>query len=139
MGEKRKQKDDNLIQYHNNEYDNYHDNDDDVDDIHLDSDVMDASDIHEFERNKAQTAIIHTLQIEALWKISKIHLDRTIQKSCQLLLSGNHFFPIPSDYFDITDGWVSSSGVTIRNNVGRLRAAAALVLIGDILVQCSKE
>jgi len=30
--------------------------------------------------------------VEALWKISKIKLDRTIQEACDIILSGNYFF-----------------------------------------------
>ena len=37
------------------------------------------------------------------------------------------------------DGWVSTMGKGIPLEVGRLRAAAALILIGDIMVQTSKE
>lgn len=114
--------------------------------------------IFESERTKARTALIHTFQIEALWKISKIELDKTIQESCDLLLSGNYFF-FPSNYargggisrypnsYNTAnynrerppDGWVGGSGQIVDADVGKLRAAAALVLIGDILVRCSKE
>merc|ERR1712071_28524 len=130
--------------------------------------------IRESERSKAQIALIHTLQIEALWKVSKIDLDKTIQESCKLLLSGNHFFfPIhygrygrritggtgkTNQYYNSgkhfeakgngqylynnempADGWVGGSGQIVDMNEGRMRAAAALVLIGDTLVQCSKD
>jgi len=37
------------------------------------------------------------------------------------------------------DGWVGGSGQIVDMNEGRMRAAAALVLIGDTLVQCSKD
>ena len=37
------------------------------------------------------------------------------------------------------DGWVNTMGKGIPLEVGRLRAAAALILIGDIMVQASKE
>ncbi len=111
------------------------------------------------ENDKADGAVISTLQVEALWKISKIELDRTIQEACNVILTGNYFFfpthykrkiytrqsqhasichSSGNDYGD--DGWVvSSTGQAIDTDVGRLRAAAALVLVGDILVQCSKE
>jgi len=110
--------------------------------------------ILESERSKAQSALIHTLQIEALWKISKIELDQSIQKACKLLLSRDNFF-FPSHFAGArimggasnqkgereisADGWVGASGQILDAKVGKLRAAAALVLIGDILVQCSKE
>jgi len=104
----------------------------------------------ELERNKAEDAVISTLQVEALWKISKIELDRTIQEACDIILSGNYFF-FPSHYcteiyaqrqtrLPLDNGWVAgSTGQVIETEVGRLRAAAALVLVGDILVQSSKE
>jgi len=106
--------------------------------------------IREQERNKAENAVISTLQVEALWKISKIELDRTIQEACDIILSGNFFF-FPSHYgteiyaqrqtrLPLDNGWVAgSTGQVIETEVGRLRAAAALVLVGDILVQSSKE
>jgi hypothetical protein len=101
------------------------------------------------------------MQVEALWKISKIELDRTIQEACDVILRRHHFF-FPDHYQrqmytykpnsannglnsdsqvdHVSDGWVvSSTGKVIETDVGRLRAAAALVLVGDILVQCSKD
>jgi hypothetical protein len=151
------------------------------------------------EHLKSQKAVLRTLEVEALWKIYKIELDRTVGEACRLILSGNYFFfpshanannantsnnnanhhhhgtrsstgrggrqrsgEYPSyrnrnddggDYQYSNDndthnthpaahldGWVSPySGQVIDTKVGRLRAAAAMVMIGDILVQCSKE
>jgi hypothetical protein len=55
------------------------------DDVHdLDSHLQSTEDIKEQERQKAQTALLESLQVEALWKISKIDLDRTIQEACNL-------------------------------------------------------
>lgn len=101
------------------------------------------------------------MQVEALWKISKIELDRTIREACDVILRRKYFF-FPDHYQrqmytyksnpagnglnnnspadPESDGWVvSSTGKVIETDVGRLRAAAALVLVGDTLVQCSKE
>jgi len=102
-------------------------------------------DIKEMEQRKAQNAILESLQVEALWKISKVELDRTIREACDLILEGDYFFfpshqsENPSDWNQGGDGWVGSSGIAIDAQVGRIRAAAALVMLGDIMVQRSKE
>jgi curved DNA-binding protein CbpA len=101
--------------------------------------------IKQQEHIKAQNAILESLQIEALWKITKIDLDRTIQEACTLILSGEYFFfpshtsPRPVDWNRGADGWVGSTGKAIDTDVGRLRAASALVLIGNVMVMRSKE
>lgn len=138
--------------------------------------ILTQEEIKDAERRKAQTAMLQALQVEALWKISKIELDRTIQEACELMLSGSYFFfpshqvpppPPPSvpqplpfendkggrsqrhhqqrqrqrgsqscrDY----DGWVGAGGTTVDARAGKIRAAEALVLIGDIMVRCSKQ
>lgn len=104
--------------------------------------------IKELEQSKSQNALLETLQVEALWKISKIDLDRTIQEACNLILSGQYFFfpshhPSKAATFEGRtsgdDGWVGSTGEIIDAKLGRLRAARALVLVGDVMVRCSKE
>lgn len=107
------------------------------------------------EAEKARKIIIELLQVEALWKVHKIGLHRTVRDACDLILDGQYFF-FPSHQSTNPsraisggqqegDGWVSSatnyqpSGQTIDANTAKLHAAAALVLIGDIMVQCSKE
>jgi hypothetical protein len=110
----------------------------------LASELHTEDDIKIHEHQKAQQAILESLQIEALWKITKVDLDRTIQEACALILDGNYFF-FPSHQSprrgDRTggDGWVGSTGKAIDTNVGRLMAASALVLMGDVMVRCSKE
>ncbi|GAX24887.1 hypothetical protein FisN_2Lh158 [Fistulifera solaris] len=89
-------------------------------------------DMRREERAKAQQAIIESLQIDALWKITKIDLDRTVREACNMVLEGSMFF-------GHQEGWVGSSGLVISSNVSRIRAAAALVMIGEIMVQRSKE
>lgn len=84
------------------------------------------------ERARAQKAIVESLQVDALWKISKIDLDRTVREACNLVLEGSMFF-------GQQEGWVGSNGLVILSNVARIRAAAALVMIGEIMVQRSKE
>ena len=91
-------------------------------------------DLREEERNKAREVLLESLQLEALWKISKIDLDRTIRDACDLILDGDFFF-FPGQ----AEGWVGSTGMAIDAKVGRVRAAAALAMIGDIMVQRSKE
>ena len=108
--------------------------------------------------------------VEALWKITKIELDKTIRESCRRILDGEggwHAFCQPEwedghNYHTSQhhrrrdrhndhhrhhrhrpppppDGWVGTTGEGVTLEVGRLRAAASLILVGDIMVQCSKE
>ena len=115
-----------------------------------------SEELQEQEQEKAQAAVLGALQVEALWKIAKIELDRTIQEACTRILDGDYFFfpshqqPLhhQSSYgyhdnyrqdYDDEHGWVGRSGEIIDTEVGRLRAAAALVLVGDTMVDCSKE
>lgn len=116
------------------------------DDVHdLDSHLVSDEELKENERLKAQMALLESLQVEALWKITKIDLDRTVQEACNLILTGEYFF-FPShystgrsDWNQNADGWVGSTGEAVDANIGRLRAAAALVMLGDIMVRSSKE
>lgn len=103
---------------------------------------------------KTYNALLTSHQTDVLWKLSKIDLDSTIRKACrQILLPTNEgwcsFFPsqnspYPNDwgmshYSSMQqDGWVGQDGNAISMEVGRLRAAAALVLVGDIMVRCGK-
>lgn len=96
--------------------------------------------IRERERHKAKKAMVESTQVEALWKISKIGLDRTIREACDVVLSGEvFFFPKPSSRGGKSDGWIGSKGNAIDTSLGRLRAATALALMGDVMVQRSKE
>ena len=94
--------------------------------------------IREEAQRKAQDAMLESLQVEALWKITKIDLDRTIREACDLILEGDYFF-FPGRRTNHDDGWVGSSGIAIQAGTGRVRAAAALIMLGDIMVQRSKE
>lgn len=111
----------------------------------MDSHLESAEEIKEKEQQKAQTALLESLQVEALWKIAKIDLDRTVRDACNLILTGEYFFfpshqsKRSSDWDQSTDGWVGSTGEIVHAEIGRLRAAAALVMVGDIMVRCSKE
>lgn len=99
------------------------------------------------ERRKADAALLESLQVEALWKICKIDLDRTVREACSLILDGEYFF-FPSHLTNDaprsaaaagSDGWVGSTGIAVTADVGRLRTASILVRMGDIMVQRSKE
>lgn len=115
---------------------------DDDHELHLQSD----EEINETERLKAQRAMLQSLQVEALWKISKIDLDNTIREACRMILEGEYFF-FPSHQSSRSsewnnqedDGWVSHSGITVDATEAKVRAAAALTLIGNVMVRCSKE
>jgi len=115
--------------------------------------VLTEEEIKEQEMVKSQDALLESLQVEALWKISKIDLDRTVREACELILKGEYFF-FPSFYSSSAsppgrykqkypergeDGWVSSSSnIAIDTSVGRLRAASCLIMMGDTMVQRSK-
>lgn len=119
---------------------------DNVDD-YLSSHLNSQEEIQQAECRKAQTVLLEALQVEALWKISKIDLDRTTQEACRLILSGHYFFfPLhqqPSSHPSFGNsqdhGWVGSTGQVVDAKVGRWRAARALVMIGNVMVQCSKK
>lgn len=104
-------------------------------------------DLHHEQNKKIHEALQQAQQIEALWKLHKMELSSTIRRACRLILepTSSTFCPppIPHSTYDQSrqsyDGWVSSTGRVVLMDVGRLRAAAALVLFGDILVQSSKE
>lgn len=104
------------------------------------------------DRTKAKRVLLDSLHVEALWKITKIDLDRIILEACDLILSGNFFFlpshqslnptdwkSVPEGNPDTSYGWVGARDFAVEAEVGKLRAAAALVMIGDIMVQRSKE
>ena len=108
--------------------------------------ALTGAELDQMELERMESAMLEALQIEALWKISKIELDRVIQEACGLIMNGKYFFfpshqayhrPIPRRQH--LDGWVGGSGETVDADVGKARAAAALILIGDTLVRCSKE
>ena len=46
--------------------------------------------------------------------------------------------PSPPGGCEHYDGWVGTTGEVVTMEVGRLRSAAALILLGDLFVQCSK-
>lgn len=101
----------------------------------------------ELERLKAQQSLLQTLQIEALWKVCKIDLDRIVRRACGMILSGEYFFypshHSSSEYYansvGSSTGWVTSSGRTMDSERAKVAAAEAMVMTGEIMVQQSKE
>ena len=105
-----------------------------------DSDFTNAPtdvDIRENERQKAQEAVLQSTQIEALWKVCKIDLYRRIRQACDIILSGERFFFSANPQH--VDGWVGSKGHAVDTRVGLVRAATALKLMGEVMVERSKE
>jgi hypothetical protein len=189
----------------------------DDDDGNFDDEDVDDDDGESLERElrfsrlqKAHSALLSAHQLEALWKITKIELDRTIREACRWILGhygeemgegggGWNVFchpfevtpdsggdrrhhhrrhhpyssppppplppppppppPFPPGHNDHqfnrphrgdhtteiqerprgNDGWVGTTGEVVTTETGRLRAAAAMILVGDIFVHCSKE
>ena len=132
-------------------------------DDEADADIeLDDSHFQHLANEKTYNALITAHQTEVLWKLTKIDLDSTIRDACRRMLESNSrskngewfsFFPSenspyphdwhhnPSDMPNMQyhqDGWVCQDGNVIQTEVGRLRAAAALVLVGDIMVRCGK-
>ena len=132
-------------------------------------------DIGQKEFEKASLARLHSLQLEALWKISKIDLDKTVRTACSRILQKeqSYFFPTAPLYScdfvppppprglaaPVADGWVGipppppprrTQRVRVTSSLekpvqaidaqqARFRAAEALAILGDIMVQRSKE
>ena len=143
--------------------DSHFTDDSSLDDEDSDNDTLEWE-LQHTQQQKIYQALHSIHQMEALWKLTKIELDRVVRESCRSLLSPawdafgppshyegwhNEHQQWQQDYHDtygagydssfLQDGWVNPLGETVSNRVGRLRAAAALVLMGDIFVQCSKE
>ena len=114
----------------------------------LDDSILNNDAIKELEQAKVQNALLESLQLDALWKICKIDLDRTIRHACDLIFDPQEdffFFPLlqsarpDSNSERGTAGWVGSSGRTITTEEGRMRAASALIMMGNVMVKRSKE
>eukprot|EP00536_Pseudo-nitzschia_multiseries_P002660 jgi/Psemu1/251898/estExt_Genewise1Plus.C_350158 len=102
----------------------------------------------ELEQLQAKQTLLQTMQIEALWKVCKIDLDRVVRKACASILSGEYFFyPLhqsshygaPVEVEGGTSGWVASSGQTIDSEQAKIAAAEVMKMTGEIMVQQSKE
>ena len=116
---------DNIGGFSDNEVDE-EDESDDLDDLEFE--------LHHEQNKKVHEALQQAQQIEALWKLHKMELSSTIRRVCRLILepTSSTFCPppIPHPTHDPYDGWVGSTGRVVPMDVGRLRAAAALVLTG---------
>jgi curved DNA-binding protein CbpA len=125
---------------------------------------LDGAHFEYVANEKTYNALLTAHQTEVLWKLTKIDLDSTIREACRRMLmavpgtdnGGRYAFfpsessPYPQDwnhhpdfkyharYHQPQDGWVGQNGNTIDTEVGRLRAGAALVLVGDLMVRCGK-
>lgn len=99
------------------------------------------------EEQVIHKAIIQILQIEALWKITKIELDRIVFDACTRLLkirgrnnkNNNHHHHYHGYISTTSGGAHQQHHEVISSDIMRLRAASALILIGDVYVRCSKE
>jgi len=147
-----------AIQYHENEIENESSflplmDDYGHDDVNCYESMEELEEKHkEYENLKAQQTLLQALQIEALWKVVKIDLDRIVRRACAMILSGEYFFP-PSyqsldcpklynggnDNNDSDSGWVTSSGETINLEHAIVAAAETIAMTGDIMVQQSKR
>lgn len=118
--------------------------------IMMNEDDYDDGDLEEelklLEQMKAQETLMQSQQLEALWKVTKIDLDRVVREACNMILTGEYFFQPSHQAIDHRSlpsgdniGWVSSSGTTMEAHQARLMAAEAMVLTGDIMVRRSKE
>lgn len=156
---------DNDNSYLSSHDDNNHNNEEQEDDDESSFEEV----IQRIRRQRTHKALLSAHQMEALWKITKIELDRTVRDACRFVLChyGDDYYlnhrhsrtqhhhlwslssssshpthPSPSSPIPISppfDGWVSTKGEVVQLHVGKLRAAAAMILIGDIFVQSSKE
>jgi len=100
------------------------------------------------EQFHAKQVILSNLQIEALWKVSKITLDKVARHACHKILEQEYFFfPVTYNRYPGSgvesqhlNGWVSPyTNATMHARSVSKKAAQAMVLIGDVMVQCSKQ
>jgi curved DNA-binding protein CbpA len=96
--------------------------------------LLSCETIHKQELDQAHQAVLESLQVEALWKICKIDLDRTIRTACHVLLDG------PPPTAPTTTGWIGQkNGNAVLAHHGRIQLALLLVRMGNIMVHRSKE
>jgi curved DNA-binding protein CbpA len=97
------------------------------------------------ERFRAKQTVLTSLQVQALWKVAKIDLDRVVRRSCRLILTQKYFF-FPShqtlmdspDGESIPHGWVTSRGRIMKADEALEKTAEALVFLGNVMVERSK-
>jgi curved DNA-binding protein CbpA len=122
------------------EYDNigvFSDDEEEEEEEEYESDDDLEFELHHEQNKKIHSALQQAQQIEALWKLHKMELSSTIRRACRLILNPTSSAfchpPLPNSTHDPYDGWVGTTGRVVPIDVGRLRAAAALVLVGDTL------
>jgi DnaJ domain/X-domain of DnaJ-containing len=119
-------------------------NDADDDAMFSDTSENDGEEDRKFtERLRAKQTMLTSLQIEALWKVAKIDLDKVILAACRRVLSQQYFFFPSHQVIDVQNGasshgWVTSAGRVMDANEALQRTAEALILFGDIMVERSK-
>ena len=94
------------------------------------------------EKLRAKQTMLTSLQIEALWKVAKIDLDKVILAACRLILTQQYFFP-SHQTMDVQNGssshgWVTITGRVMDAKEALQRTAEALIFLGDIMVERSK-
>jgi hypothetical protein len=100
-------------------------------------DNYDLRDLQMEQLIKTKASLLQSLQVEALWKVTKIEIDKVSREACELILRGDHFY-VPST--TRMDGWVGSrSACAIEAAQGRRRVAELLVQMGNVMVEQSKE
>lgn len=105
----------------------------------FDLEVPSDSQLSEQEQRKAKSALLESLQVEALWKISKMDLDKTIRRACELILESGAYGAFYHQHHQRQpDGWIGENHQAICSNTARFQFANLLIKMGDCMVQRSK-
>lgn len=116
------------------------DYDEDLDAIFSSDDEEERKHIEQF---RAKQTLLTSLQVEALWKVAKIDLDRVIRRACRLILTQEYFFfpshqTLDSQSDMASHGWVTSRGKVMDADEALQKTAEALVFLGNVMVARSK-
>jgi curved DNA-binding protein CbpA len=108
-----------------------------------DDDDDDEEERKHIERFRAKQTVLTSLQVEALWKVAKIDLDRVIRRACRLILTQKYFFfpshqSLDSHGEPASHGWVTSRGRMMDADEALQKTAEALVFLGNVMVERSK-
>ena len=138
INKKKKQNHDQISNLHNSLQHLSEDDNDQIPYIENDN-ILPSNFDHENydDEEEWDLALLESLQVEALWTLTKIDIDRIVQKACNSILNEECCFNSPST--SNFHGWVGATGNIIEAYTGRLRAAAAIVLLGNIMVCSSKR
>ena len=141
--EKGKKDTSSEIDYFTQGLGNFQDNTDDEAMFSDDASESDDEEERQFtEKLRAKQTMLTSLQIEALWKVAKIDLDKVILAACRLILTQQYFFP-SHQTMDVQNGssshgWVTITGRVMDAKEALQRTAEALIFLGDIMVERSK-